>query len=620
MLIACPIMNSRIRNSTDRHEFARLIVVGIISALFVTCSTGDGAIDRDGEREEVRELNRDAPLRGGVLAVPIEFCRVPDPAIDAASSLKSTGAASHGDSMMATPLVTEIHAGLTRIVDDPVRLFELELAETYKVDDAGTDYEFLLRTDLKFSDGSPLTAADFKWSWERALKKSVSGGRARDVFGLVEGADAVISGASEDLSGVVTVDDRTLRVSLTNPRAEFPALLADPVAYVLKKENVALWGTVYKNSGIWIVGLPFIEANMPVGAGPFKLANHAASPQHGAVCSIVRNPHYWGDDTYLDAVWYRWQRRSDGSFDSSSFAEERADFEAQRELVVIKEFEKDGESHVEKIVVARDMTEVAGAREASADFGPTYIFLVLNAAVPPFDDVHFRRAVTAFGQLTTYGGTLDPDARLVTGELTMLEPIAEFLRYDPVLARSELAASKYADETTTWAVKTLFSARTSPDLIQDASFISWSEKLNITLEGVRFDPENSEEFDRRYADDHHIRIYNVSPSYPDPITILRSLAAPFGKINRAPEFEELDAMLAEAAAERDAVKRHELYLDIENYVAENALVIPIVVERSLPKYRVHPWVHDLNPPKYAGSVFHNVWLDETAPQRELPAP
>ena len=59
----------------------------------------------------------------------------------------------------------------------------------------------MLRNDLKFSDGSPVDSSDFKWSWERALKKSISGGRAQDVFGLIEGADAVLSGRElNDLS------------------------------------------------------------------------------------------------------------------------------------------------------------------------------------------------------------------------------------------------------------------------------------------------------------------------------------------------------------------------------------------------------------------------------------
>ena len=128
----------------------------------------------------VEPLNPTGPQRGRVLAAPLTWCGSPDPAIDFASEYSSLNGA---------PLVTEIDAGLTRIVDDPSSPFELELADSYNVSLDGLEYEFILRNDLKFSDGSPLTSGDFKWSWERSLKKSEAGSRARDVFGLIEGAD-----------------------------------------------------------------------------------------------------------------------------------------------------------------------------------------------------------------------------------------------------------------------------------------------------------------------------------------------------------------------------------------------------------------------------------------------
>ena len=204
----------------------------------------------------VEPLNPKGPTHGGVLSAPMIMCPPPDPAIDAASSQLDFSSPS---------LVTEIHAGLARIVDDSVAPFELELADSYNVDLTGLEYEFVLRNDLKFSDGTPLTSGDFKWSWERALKKSDAGSRARDVFGLVEGADAVILRESDDLTGVMAIDDRTLRVRLTNPRADFPALLADPVASVLKKDNALSWGIQWSNSGSWSMTVPFSEWNMPVG-------------------------------------------------------------------------------------------------------------------------------------------------------------------------------------------------------------------------------------------------------------------------------------------------------------------------------------------------------------------
>ena len=55
-------------------------------------------------------------------------------------------------------------------------------------------------------------------------------------------------------------------------------------------------------------------------------------------------------------------------------------------------------------------------------------------------------------------------------------------------------------------------------------------------------------------------------------------------------------------------------------MAEQALVIPIAIMSSPTEYRYNPWVQDLNPPKNPGSIFHKVWLDETAPKRELPGP
>ena len=142
--------------------------------------------------------------------------------------------------------------------------------------------------------------------------------------------------------------------------------------------------------------------------------------------------------------------------------------------------------------------------------------------------------------------------------------------------------------------------------------------MNITLEDDHSGVEALDAFDGERNNRYHLRIFDLSPRYPDPATVLSVLASPFGELNRAPEFDELDAMLRDAATERDAVTRHEKYLAIEDYVADNALVIPIRVIRPAPTYRVHSWVHGFDPPKFAGSIFHKVWLDGTGPKRELP--
>ena len=550
-------------------------------------------------------------------------CPPPDPAIDTASVRFDFSSPS---------LVTEIHAGLTRIVDDSTSPYALELADSYNMSADGLEYEFVLRNDLRFSDGSPLTAGEFKWSWERALKKSDAGGRARDMFGLVEGADAVILGESEDLTGVVVIDDRTLRVRLTNPRADFPALLADTVASVLKKDNALSWGIEWSNSGMSSLTVPFSEWNMPVGAGPFRLVAYWDEIS-GARCPITRNPYYWGEPAYLDGVWFRvdlteWESADEGGWstlpiDPMTFVHEETDFEELYHyyvVEVIEDLEVSDDEETDQVVSRPDVIEVEGAIEDFADVAPTFIFAVLNAAAPPFDDIHFRRAAASIVQLTTFGGHADDEARLITGELTTLEPNAEFIRHDLEYAQSELTASKQSGEEKPWEVGIIYQFGPRFTDPGEPSFRTWARELNLVLEDDPYGVQTLDEFGGRKNNDYHMRMFAVSPVYPDPVAVLRALAAPFGKINRAPEFVELDAMLADAATERDAVKRHEKYLAIEEYVAEQALVIPIAVVGSPTEFRYHPWVHDLKPPKYPGSMFHKVWLDETAPKRELPLP
>lgn len=639
--------------SIDRNRLTSvtLAVALVVVSLGSACSSGDvedelGIESEDGESEvaetakrssllegveivrtapptaegegDVQPINQSGPRSRGVLAAPMNFCKQPDPAIDSASDRAD---------LSSPPLVTEIHAGLTRIVDDPTSPFQLELADSYNVNNAGLEYEFVLRNDLKFSDGSPLTGSDFKWSWERALKKSIGGSRARDVFGLVEGAEAVILGESDDLKGVEVIDDRTLRVHLTNPRPDFPALLADPVASVLKKDNVLSWGIDWTNSGMSSTTIPFNENSMPVGAGPFRLVDYW---EHipGQRCLILRNPHYWGEPAYLDGVWFRadlteWERMDDGGWstmpiDPLAFVNEETDFEELHHFDLVEDIEDSEVSQV--LASSSDMIDVEGAVEDFADVAPRFIFVVLNAGAPPFDDLHFRRAAASIGQLKTIGGLVDEEARLITSALTTLEPTAEFIRHDPILARSELTASKYVDEEKLWEAGVLYSVGPRFTDPGQPSFQSWARELNLVLEEDFFGTQTLDEFDGRKNNDYHLRMFAISPAYPDPVTVLRALAAPFGKINRAPEFVQLDEMLADAATERDAVKRHEKYIAIEEYVAEQALVIPIAVLDAPIEYRYHDWVHDFDPPKYPGSVFHKVWLDERAPKRELPIP
>ena len=228
----------------------------------------------------------DHPRQGGVLRMWGGNIMTPDPVI--------------GTRATTQRLLLEIYAGLMKIVDDHNTPVQPDLSERYVMDSSGKEYEFVLRRNLKFSDGTPLTASDVKWSWERALNPATRSDRASRTLGSIEGADEILAGLTSELAGVQAVDDRVLRVTLTVPRSDFTALLADPVASVLKRENVENWGvdwaSVVKDSK-----LPRSEPDneLPVGAGPFRLA---AFEFIQGPCVLVRNEHYHDRPAYLEGI------------------------------------------------------------------------------------------------------------------------------------------------------------------------------------------------------------------------------------------------------------------------------------------------------------------------------
>src|ERR1700752_3653440 len=86
---------------------------------------------------------------------------------------------------------------------------EPDLAESYSISDDGQTYTFKLRDGIKFHNGRPLTAADIKYSIERAVNP-VTQGPGGGFFGYIKGYDAMVGDAkATELSGITTPDDRT---------------------------------------------------------------------------------------------------------------------------------------------------------------------------------------------------------------------------------------------------------------------------------------------------------------------------------------------------------------------------------------------------------------------------
>ena len=108
------------------------------------------------------------------------------------------------------------------------------LAESFTASADQLHWDFALRADAAFSDGSPVTAADVKATLERIARKD-SGSSVSDLLEHVTGYAAVADGTTTDLAGVVATSPTALRIDLDVSWSALPSALGNPAFGVLPK-------------------------------------------------------------------------------------------------------------------------------------------------------------------------------------------------------------------------------------------------------------------------------------------------------------------------------------------------------------------------------------------------
>jgi len=143
----------------------------------------------------------------------------------------------------------------------------------------GLTWTFRLNPAYKWSDGQPVTAADYEFSWKRDLDPKVGG--TVSVFLLdIKNASEFNSGKITDPSqvGVTAVDNYTLRVTLAHPAPQFRAVVGLPYLQPVPKLVVQKWGDKWT------------DPSHIVSNGPYKLT----SWQHDKQIVLDANPYYGG--------------------------------------------------------------------------------------------------------------------------------------------------------------------------------------------------------------------------------------------------------------------------------------------------------------------------------------
>ena len=185
------------------------------------------------------------------------------------------------------------------------------LAEKWDVSTDNLTYTFHLRQDLKFSDGTPLTADDVAFTWTILNDKSYDGDSQVNTL-AIKGADTYKAGTAKSIEGIKVIDPQTVSVTLTKPNAAALVLLGSDVL------SKAYYGKDYKQGDL---GYMKQLSSSPVGTGPYKLEKFIP----GQEVRFAANENYYGDKPktphfiYKTAEGDTWQYLETGEVDYASF-------------------------------------------------------------------------------------------------------------------------------------------------------------------------------------------------------------------------------------------------------------------------------------------------------------
>ncbi len=140
-------------------------------------------------------------------------------------------------------------------------------------------WTFHLRKDAKWSNGEPVTAQDFVYSWQRLVDpKTASPYASYPQYGHIVNVDEIIDGkkAPSEL-GVKAIDDHTLEVTLSEPVPYFYKLLVNPAMSPVYKPAIEKFGEKWTQPGNIVTN------------GAYTLKDWVVNER----IVMERNPHYW---------------------------------------------------------------------------------------------------------------------------------------------------------------------------------------------------------------------------------------------------------------------------------------------------------------------------------------
>jgi oligopeptide transport system substrate-binding protein len=288
-----------------------------------------------------------------------------------------------------------------------------QLAESWDVQNGGRTYLFHLRKGVKFQNGRLLTAQDLKYSIDRACSPQIASPTSGNYLGDIVGARERMSGIAKDVSGVVAIDERTLKISIDQPRAYFLAKLTYPCSFAVAKEAAG--------------EDQILRPEQAVGTGPFQIKALVPEQQ----ISLTSFGDYYEGRAKLDGI--EAQVIKDASTRRAKYA--------NGEIQIARVDRQD--------VMTTKADPILGPQLRLMD-RPSVAYLALNpGGFPPLANVHLRRAI-AMGidrrkLVEEVLGGVNPLADGILPPGVIPSRPSACLPFDPGRAVSELKASGLHD-------------------------------------------------------------------------------------------------------------------------------------------------------------------------------
>lgn len=163
------------------------------------------------------------------------------------------------------------------------------LAESVDISDDGKTYTFHLRDGIKWSDGTPITAKDFEFSWKRLVNPETMGPNAYWLDNVENSLDIRNDEKDIDTMGIEAVDEQTFKVQLIEPQPSFLSVVSIAWLAPQNEKYVSQKGDNYAAS-----------SDEMIYSGPFVLENWDRSSD---TWELKPNPEYYDQDVVkLDEV------------------------------------------------------------------------------------------------------------------------------------------------------------------------------------------------------------------------------------------------------------------------------------------------------------------------------